>query len=67
MNNYYKLLGLNTNEVLDFFKKENKNYVITTIKGYKDQDKLVISKVVKIVEKDSNIEIIQTYFSDSLI
>ena len=51
MNNYYKLLGLNTDEVLDFFKKENKNYVITTIKGYKDQDKLVIPKVVKIVEK----------------
>jgi hypothetical protein len=67
VNNYYKLLGLHTDAVVDFFKKENKNYVITTIKGYKDQDKLVIPKVVKIVEKDSNIEIIQTHFSDSLI
>ena len=56
MNKYYNLLGLHIDEVINFFKKENKNYVITTIKGYKDQDKLIIPKVIKIVEKDSDIE-----------
>ena len=66
MKNYYKLLGLHTNEVVDFFEKENKNYTITTIKGHKDQEKLVVPKVIKIVEKNNSIEIIQTHFSDSL-
>lgn len=66
MNNYYKLLGLHTEDVVNFFKKENQNYIITTIKGYKDQEKLTVPKVIKIVEKENNIEIIQTHFSDSL-
>ncbi|MGL5752225.1 MAG: hypothetical protein ACRCXT_16950 [Paraclostridium sp.] len=66
MKNYYTLLGLHTKEVVNFFKKENKKYTITTTKGYKDQDKLVIPRVIKIVETDSGVEIIETYFSDSL-
>ncbi|MGL4796478.1 MAG: hypothetical protein ACRDB0_01145 [Paraclostridium sp.] len=66
MDNYYKLLGLHTEEVINFFKLENKNYTISSIKGYKDQDKLIIPKVIKITEKDNCVEIIQTYFSDSL-
>lgn len=66
MNKYYKLLGLQTNEVIDFFKKENKCYTVTTIKGYKDEDKLIIPRVIKISEVDNSVEIIQTYFADSL-
>lgn len=66
MKNYYTLLGLHTKEVVNFLKKENKKYTITTTKGYKDQDKLVIPRVIKIVETDSGVEIIETYFSDSL-
>lgn len=66
MNKYYNLLGLHTNEVVNFFEKENKNYKITTIKGYKDQETLTIPRVIKISEVDNSLEIIQTYFSDSL-
>ena len=66
MKSYYNLLGLHTKEVEDYFKKENKKYTITTIKGYKDQEILTIPRVVKIVENCDSIEIIQTYFSDSL-
>ncbi|SCI78474.1 Uncharacterised protein [uncultured Clostridium sp.] len=66
MNKYYNLLGLHTNEVENFFKKENKNYTITTIKGYKDEEKLIVPRVIKISELDNSVEIIQTYFADSL-
>ncbi len=66
MDKYYKLLGLQTNEVISFFEKENKYCTITTIKGYKDENKLIIPRVIKIFESDSSIEIIQTYFADSL-
>jgi hypothetical protein len=66
LNKYYNLLGLHTNEVVNFFEKENKSYKITTIKGYKDQEKLTIPRVIKISEVDNSLEIIQTYFSDSL-
>ncbi|WP_373598083.1 hypothetical protein [Paraclostridium bifermentans] len=66
MDKYYRLLGLQTNEVINFFEKENKCYTITTIKGYKDEDKLIIPRVIKISESGSSVEIIQTYFADSL-
>lgn len=66
MNRYYNLLGLHTDEVVNFFEKENKAYTITTIKGYKDVEKLIIPRVIKISENRNSVEIIQTYFSDSL-
>ncbi|MEG2984799.1 MAG: hypothetical protein RR835_08870 [Peptostreptococcaceae bacterium] len=66
MNRYYNLLGLHTDEVIKFFDKENKTYTITTIKGYKDVEKLIIPRVIKISENGNSIEITQTYFSDSL-
>lgn len=66
MESYYNLLGLHTEEVVNFFEKENKNYTITTIKGYKDQESLVIPRVIKISKVGNSIDIIQTYFADSL-
>ena len=66
MESYYNLLGLHTKEVVNFFEKENKNYTITTIKGYKDQESLVIPRVIKISKVGNSIDIIQTYFADSL-
>jgi len=66
LESYYNLLGLHTKEVVNFFEKENKNYTITTIKGYKDQESLVIPRVIKISKVGNSIDIIQTYFADSL-
>ena len=66
MESYYNLLGLHTKEVENFFRKENLKYTITTINGYKDQDTLIIPRVVKISKVGNSIEIIQTYFTDSL-
>lgn len=66
MKKYYNLLGLHTDEVANFFEKENKNYTIKTIKGYKDTEKLIIPRVIKISEFENCVEIIQTYFADSL-
>lgn len=67
MNKYYELLGLHLNEVKEYFDNRRINYTTTIIQGKKDQDKLVYPRVIKITEKENNIELFVTYFSDSLI
>ena len=67
MNKYYELLGLHLDDVKKFFERENINYTIKTIQGNKDKDKLIIPKVIKITELEDCVELIVTYFSDSLI
>ncbi|MEG2787849.1 MAG: hypothetical protein RR942_08520 [Romboutsia sp.] len=66
MEKYYNLLGLHINDVESFFKDKNINYTITTIQGRKDKEKLVIPKVIKISEIDDGVELLITYFSNSL-
>ncbi|CEH35037.1 hypothetical protein [Romboutsia lituseburensis] len=66
MNKYYNLLGLHINKVEEFFKNQNIKYTIKAIKGRKDQEKLTIPKVIKISEIDNGVEILITYFTDSL-
>lgn len=66
MNKYYELLGLRVDDVKKFFEDKNINYTIKTIQGNKDKDKLIIPKVIKITELEDSVELIITYFSDSL-
>lgn len=66
MNKYYELLGLHVDYVKKFFEDKNINYTIKTIQGNKDKDKLIIPKVIKITELEDSVELIITYFSDSL-
>ena len=66
MKKYYNLLGLHVNQVEEFFRKQNINYTIKTIKGRKDQEKLTVFKVIKISEVDNGVELLITNFSDSL-
>jgi hypothetical protein len=63
---YYNLLGLQVNDVEDFFKEQNINYTIKTIKGKKDQEKLTVFKVIKISDIEDGVELLITNFSDSL-
>lgn len=67
MEKYYNLLGLHINDVKTYFEERNKNYKITEIKGKKDQDKLLIPKVIKISEYGKCVELLITYFSNSLV
>ncbi|WP_042273565.1 hypothetical protein [[Clostridium] dakarense] len=67
MEKYYNLLGLHVNDVESHFKNKNIKYTIRTIQGKKDKDKLVIPKVIKISELDDSVELLITYFSNSLI
>lgn len=67
MNKYYELLGLHLDEVKEYFNNKRINYNITIIQGNKDKDKLIYPRVIKITEKENNIELFVTYFSDSLI
>lgn len=67
MNKYYELLGLSLNDVKKYFEDKNINYSITILQGKKDQDKLIYPRVIKIAEKDKNVELFVTYFSGSLI
>lgn len=67
MEKYYNLLGLHINDVKTYFEERNINYKITEIKGKKDQDKLLIPKVIKISEYGKCVELLITYFSNSLV
>lgn len=67
MKEYNRLLGLHLDYVTKFFEDKNIEYTITEIRGNKDKDKLVVPRVVKISEKGNSIELIITYFSDSLL
>ena len=67
MKEYNRLLGLHLDEVKTFFDNENSEYTITEIRGRKDKEKLIIPRVIKISQKENSIELIVTYFSDSLL
>ena len=66
MEKYYNLLGLHLEEVKKFFEAKNIKYTTKIIQGKKDQDKLIIPKVIKITEVEDSVELLITYFSDSL-
>ncbi len=66
MEKYYNLLGLQVIDVENFFKEQNINYTIKTIKGKKDQEKLTVFKVIKISDIEDGVELLITNFSDSL-
>ena len=66
MDKYYNLLGLKLEDVEKYFKEKNIKYTIKSVQGKKDEDKLIISRVIKISEVDSGIELLTTKFSDSL-
>ena len=67
MKEYNRLLGLHLDDVKEFFDNKNIEYTITEIRGRKDKDKLTIPRVIKISQKENSIELIVTYFSDSLL
>lgn len=67
MEKYFDLLGLHLDSVKQSFETKGINYHITEIQGKKDRDRLKIPKVIKIIDLDeTSVEIIITYFSDSL-
>lgn len=67
MKKYYELLGLPLDEVKNYFENKQINYTTTILQGKKDQDKLVYPRVIKITQKENNVELFVTYFSGSLI
>ena len=66
MNKYYNLLGLQLEEVEKYLKEQNITYTVKSIQGKKDEDKLIIPKVIKVSETDKGLELLTTKFSDSL-
>lgn len=67
MKKYYELLGLPLDEVKEYFENKNIKYTTTILQGKKDQDKLIYPRVIKITQKENNVELFVTYFSGSLI
>ena len=67
MKEYNRLLGLHLDEIKRFFDNKNIEYTITEIRGRKDKEKLIVPRVIKISQKENSIELIVTYFSDSLL
>ena len=66
MNKYYNLLGIELDEVEKYLKEKNITYTVKSIQGKKDQDKLIIPRVIKISEVDSGVELLTTKFSDPI-
>ena len=66
MNKYYNLLGLQLEEVEKYLEEKNITYTVKSIQGKKDEDKLIIPKVIKVSETDNGLELLTTKFSDSL-
>ena len=66
MKKYYELLGLNIDEAESILKSKNIIYEVKEIRGFKDKEKLIIPKVINIKECEDKLDIIVTYFSDSL-
>ena len=67
MKKYYELLGLPLDEVKEYFDNRKIKYTTTILQGKKDKDKLIYPRVIKITEKENNLELFVTYFSGSLI
>lgn len=67
MNNYYELLGLPLDEVKEYFDKKEIKYTTTILQGKKDKDKLIYPRVIKVTQKENNVELFVTYFSGSLL
>ncbi|MCC3867834.1 hypothetical protein [Terrisporobacter mayombei] len=67
MKKYYELLGLPLDEVKEYFDNKEIKYTTTILQGKKDKDKLIYPRVIKITEKENNVELFVTYFSGSLI
>lgn len=67
MNKYYELLGLHLDDVKKYFDDKNVKYTITILQGNKDKDKLIYPRVIKITQKEDDVELFVTYFSGSLI
>lgn len=67
MEKYYELLGLSLDEVKEYFDDKKIKYTTTILQGKKDQDKLIYPRVIKITQKENDVELFVTYFSGSLI
>ncbi|WP_419724915.1 hypothetical protein [Terrisporobacter petrolearius] len=67
MKKYYELLGLPLDEVKEYFDNKEIKYTTTILQGKKDKDKLIYPRVIKITQKENNVELFITYFSGSLI
>jgi len=63
---YYELLGLPLDEVKEYFDNKEIKYTTTILQGKKDKDKLIYPRVIKITQKENNVELFVTYFSGSL-
>lgn len=66
MKKHYELLGLPLDEVKEYFDNRKIKYTTITLQGKKDQDKLIYPRVIKITQKENNVELFVTYFSGSL-
>ena len=66
MKKYYELLGLPLDEVKEYFDNKEIKYTTTILQGKKDKDKLIYPRVIKISQKENNVELFVTYFSGSL-
>ncbi len=60
------VLGLEVIDAEHILKNRGINYIVKETRGYKDTEMLKVPRVIMIKKKEKNIELIVTYFSNSL-
>ncbi|MDR0879730.1 MAG: hypothetical protein LBN09_03390 [Clostridioides sp.] len=61
-----ELLGLHLDEAKEYLHNKNIHFCIKYIEGKKDKDRLTIPRVIRAKQVDEGVELIVTYFTDSL-
>ncbi len=64
--NYFDLFGIELSKAKQVLENNNIKYIIKETVGYRDKSLLVCPKVVNVKKINDYIELVVTYFSDSL-
>ncbi|MCT4507965.1 MAG: hypothetical protein N4A48_04265 [Tepidibacter sp.] len=65
--NYFDLFGIELSKAKQVLENKNIKYIIKETNGHKDKELLVCPRVVNIKESNNYIELVVTYFSNSLL
>ncbi|WP_099187191.1 hypothetical protein [Tepidibacter mesophilus] len=65
--NYFDLFGIELSKVKQILENNNIKYIIKETTGHKDKALLVCPRVINIKKTNDYIELVVTYFSNSLL
>jgi len=64
--NYFELFGIELSKAKQVLENNDIKYIIKETVGYRDKSLLVCPRIINIKKRNDYIELVVTYFSDSL-